>query len=323
MEFYTYKDERIRYIGRWAEYNNSMTATAPGSRFKFGFTGESATLIFTHYMLISPAPHLYIRVDGGALVECTLERYLRICTTPGEHIAEIILKSMAEDFPRWYAPLIGRISFEGVETENLNDLPLESGKVLEVVGDSITEGVLIDPDHQPFGRDPYDRPYQDDVTGTYGWLVAEKLGLIPHIMGYGGVGATKGGSGGVVKAADAYPYCFEGAPIDADNHPDYVLINIGSNDCCASPEEYKAGYTELLEAIRAAHPQTKIFAMSVFCGTQEKALEELIPTYNSEHKDNIVFINGSHWLPFEPIHPLREGHRLVAEKLAEVLRPLL
>ena len=31
----------------------------------------------------------------------------------------------------------------------------------------------------------------------------------------------------------------------------------------------------------------------------------------------------SHWLPPEPIHPLRDGHRLAAEKLAELLRPLL
>ncbi len=323
MECIAYRDPRIRYTGRWADTGSAMTATAPGSRFTLGFTGTMAVLRFDVNFLQTPAPHLYIQVDGGARVESTLERYIRLRTAPGEHTVEVILKSMVEMFPRWNPPLVNRLSFEGLETEGLTTLPPQTGKTIEFVGDSITEGVLIDADHQPLGRDQYDRPFQDDVTATYAWLTAEKLGLIPRIMGYGAVGVTRSGCGGVVRAADAYPYCFAGAPIAADDHPDYVLINHGTNDGGASAADYGAGYTALLDAIRAAHPQAKIFAMSVFCGAHEKDLEQLIPAYNAAHGAQVVFLNGSHWLPPEPIHPLRDGHRLAAEKLAELLRPLL
>lgn len=323
MEFFSHQDPRIQYIGRWAPYGSTATATAVGSRFTLRCSGELAVLHFDVNLLQSPAPHLYIQVDGGARVESTLERYIRIHADPGQHTVQVMLKSMVEMFPRWHTPLTNRISFEGVEAEALHELPGETGKVLEVVGDSITEGVLIDADYQPLGRDMYDRPFQDDVTATYGWLTAEKLGLIPWIMGYGAVGVTKSGCGGVVKAAEAYPYCFEDAPIAADRHPDYVLINHGTNDGGASAEAFREGYIALLDAIRAAHPQAKIFAMSVFCGSHEADLEELIPAYNAAHHDQVVFINGSHWLPPQPIHPLRDGHRLAAERLTEVLRPLL
>lgn len=323
MEFIPYRDPRIRYTGRWADTGSAMTATAPGSRFTLRFSGEMAVLRFDINLLQAPALHLYIQVDGGARVESTLERYIRISAAPGTHTVEVILKSMVEQFPRWNPPLTNRVAFEGLETDGLTPLPPQTGKTIEFVGDSITEGVLIDADHQPLQRDQYDRPFQDDVTATYAWLTAEKLGLIPCIMGYGAVGVTRGGCGGVVRAADAYPYCFAGAPIAADVHPDYVLVNHGTNDSGASAEDYAAGYTALLDAIRAAHPQAKIFAMSVFCGTHEQDLEQLIPAYNAARNAQVVFLNGSHWLPAQPIHPLRDGHRLAAEKLAELLRPLL
>lgn len=323
MQFFGFQDHRIRYTGRWAAYENTMTATAPGARFSLRFTGEMALLVFGIHLLQDPAPHLYIRVDGGALVESTLERFIRIRTAPGTHTVQVIFKSAVEAFPRWHTPLTNRISFEGVETDELNELPPQTGKILEVLGDSITEGVLVDPDREPLRRDPYDRPFQDDVKATYGWLTAEKLGLIPHIIGYGGMGVTHGGGGGVEKAADIYPYCFAGTPTDAAYHPDYVLINYGTNDHLASPEEFKEGYTALLDAICTAHPQAKIFAMSTFRGVHESSLEELIPVYNDTHGSQIIFINGSHWLPLDPLHPMRDGHRLAAEKLAEVLRPLL
>lgn len=322
MNFIPYHDSRIRYTGRWADCDNAMTATATGSRFSFCFSGDIAVLRFNTHLLQTPALHLYIQVDGGARTECTLEKYIRIHTAAGQHTVQVMLKSMVEMFPRWHRPLTNRVSFEGVEAEALLELPTEIKPTIEFVGDSITEGVLIDADYTPTGQDQLDRPFQDDVTATYAWLAAEKLGLEPLMMGYGAVGVTRSGCGGVPKASEAYPYCFEGAPTPAV-HPDYVLINLGTNDWGATAEKFTAGYIALLETIRAAHPQAKIFAMSVFCGTHEETLQQLIPTYNAAHQDEVVFINGSHWLPKEPIHPLRDGHRLAAEKLTEVLRPLL
>ena len=217
MPFFAYNDPHIRYIGRWAQddhYGACMSATATGSRLQFAYTGELARLRFNMHLLQTPAPHLYIRVDGGARIEVPLDRYIRITAQgEGRHTVEVLLASMVEMHPRWHRPLVNRVSFEGVEAESLTDLPRprKKQKTIEFVGDSITEGVLIDPDCRQHRLEAIDRPTQDDVTATYAWLLAEKLELCPLFMGYGAVGATKSGCGGVPRVADAYPYCFEGA----------------------------------------------------------------------------------------------------------------
>ncbi len=326
--FYPYTDERFCFIGRWAPVeawgDNNMTTTAPGSRLVFSFAGEMVVMHFDTVFNQSPLPHLYISVDRGARVEVVLDKRIRIVAKgEGPHTVEVILKSMVEMFPRWEQPLANKVSFSGAEAAEIVPLPRprRRKKTIEFVGDSITEGVLIDEyDWYPHGQ--YDRPWQDDVTATYAWQLADKLDWEPLFMGYGAVGVTRGGCGGVPKAADAYPYCFAGAAVTYP-HPDYVFINHGSNDAAADEVTFTAGYVALLDAIIAAHPKAQVMAMSPFNGTHEKALEKLVADYNERHKQNILFINGSHWLPAEPLHPLRDGHALAADKLAQVLKDKL
>ena len=323
--FYKYTDERIGYIGRWAERDGAMTATATGSRFTLRFAGEMAVLHFNMDLLATPVPHLWLQVDGGGMVEAPLDRWLRVkAAGEGPHTVTVILKSMVEKFPRWHHPLTNRVSFCGVEAEELLALPRprKRKKTMEFVGDSITEGVLIDEGCKRFAYDQENRPYQDDVTATYAWLLAEKLGVEPLMMGYGAVGVTKGGCGGVPSASQAYPYCFEGAAVTY-SHPDYVFINHGTNDWAADSVTFTAGYVALLDAIFTAHPRTQVIAMSPFVGTHGADVEKLVAEYNERHNQHILFINACHWLPKEPLHPDRNGHRLAADKLAQVLREKL
>ena len=141
--------------------------------------------------------------------------------------------------PRWFQPLVGRTALLGIEVEERGVLPADDRKIVEFVGDSITEGVLIDADYAEkpaYTWDQHNRVYQDDVTATYGWLTAEALNLRPVMMGYGAVGATRGGCGGVVKAASAYPFVYDGVPY-AGEAPDYIVINHGANDRGAGAEK--------------------------------------------------------------------------------------
>ncbi len=327
--FYWYHDERICYLGRWGVTGiwgaNAMTATATGSRFLFAFKGEQAVLRFDTTYNQSPLPHLWIRVDKGACVEATLEPYIRIAAVgDGPHTVEVILKSMVEQFPRWRLPLANKVSFVGMDVQELLPLPRprKRKKAIEFVGDSITEGVLVDVESRIESPEQYARPLQDDVTATYAWLLAEKLGLEPLFMGYGAVGVTKEGCGGVPRAAEAYPYCFDTVPVSYP-HPDYVFINHGTNDGYADEVTFTAGYVALLDAVIAAHPKAQVIAMSPFAGSHEQALEKLVTAYNERHNRHILFVNGSHWLPKDPIHPGRAGHALAADKLAQVLREQL
>lgn len=319
--FIPYTDASVRLTGRWGVWNNTACATAAGATIEAAFRGRMARLQFNLEFNEHPYPHVWISVDGGARVEAPLSPYLRVAAPDdGEHVVTVIYKGSVEMHHRWYQPLIGKIAFCGLEADAPAGLPADERPVIEFVGDSITEGVLIDADCTFFANDWLNRPFEDDVTATYAWLTAEALGLRPLMMGYGAVGITRSGCGSVPKAEAAYPYCFAEMPMTYPTSPGYVLINHGANDRGASAEDYIAGYRRLLDLIRRTHPQAKLIALSAFCGAFAKELGAMVAAYNRENGCDVLFIDSTGWVPVEPLHPLRDGHREIAGHLTGILR---
>lgn len=326
--FYSCDDERIKYTGRWgddgvfAKNKGRMATTACGAKIEFLYKGADALLHFDTYTNEEPFPHLYITVDGGARTETALSRYLRIrARTAGVHRVEIIYKSAVERQHRWHIPLVGKATFLGVTADGLAPVPPNNKKTVEFIGDSITEGVLVDGDLSE-EQAQEDRPFSDDVTATYAYLTAEALNLEPYFTGYGAVGITRGGMGGVPKAIESYPYVFEKVK---KNYPpcDYILINHGANDGGADAETYVNGYGEFLDTVRALNPNSVITVLSAFCGAHHKELGEFIARYNKERSDHVYFIDSTGWIPERPLHPLRDGHRAVADRLIPILRGII
>ncbi len=313
--FISVNDPSIRFTGRWGEGAGTKKATAPGSYFEFAYKGKMAVMHFS-MSLREPAPHLWISVDGSAKIESQVSSYVRIdAEDEGIHNVKVIFKSSVEGFHRWYSPLEGVVEFFGYEADAPATLCEDNRKIIEFVGDSITEGVLIDP---TYTDGMHTRLLQDDSAATYAWLTAEKLNLRPVIMGYGSVGATKSGSGSVPMAAKAYPYNFDGSNIT--HKPDYILVNHGANDMNAECDLYIEKYKELLDVIRKNQPQAKIVSLSAFYGVHEDALCEAIKEYNKENSTDIGFISSKGWVPKEPLHPLRDGHKIISEKLTPLLK---
>lgn len=319
--FYKYDDSSVRLTGRWFSNGKEATATAAGSKIEFSFRGKMAVMHFNMEFSAQPYPHIWISVDNGARIEAPMDSYLWInASDDGIHTVTVIYKSAVEIQHRWYQPLIGKIAFLGYEADENASLPENTKKIIELVGDSITEGVLIDESYKNnFTTEQYNRPLQDDVTATYGYLTAEALELEPICMGYGAVGTTKSGCGSVPRAAEAYPYCFNEAPVP-DYEPDYILINHGANDKSNGSEKYIDGYEKLLDVIRTMHPDSKIIVLSAFCEVYPEELKFLITKYNKEYNTDILFIDTKGWIPAEPIHPLRDGHKIIAEKLTSILK---
>ncbi len=312
----------VRLTGRWGVLDgNRAVATAAGAYLEAAFYGELATLRFDMEGTAHPVPHVWISVDGGARAEAPLAPYLRVMAQgEGPHTVRVIYKGAVEQQARWRAPLVGRIAFLGLEARREAVLEKDTRPVIEFVGDSITEGVLIDDGCRPYpDDDQMNRPSQDDVTAGYAWLTAEALDMRPIMMGYGAVGVTHGGCGGVPKAADAYPFCFEGMPA-VTPEPAIVLINHGANDGGASAEDYAAEYRRLLDQVFARCPNAQAVALSAFCGAHPEALRALVEAYNRQHHRDVLFIDSTGWIPPDPLHPGREGHRIVAERLTIALR---
>lgn len=135
--------------------------------------------------------------------------------------------------------------------------------------------------------------FEDDIFSTYGYLTAHELGFKPLFAGYGGIGLTMGGNGGVPSALSLYDYCFEGAPVTY-GHPDYILINYGTNDHhWKQAEEYAASYGRLLEHIVSVHPDSKIIVLTGFSDVFPRETESLVDEFNRTHGTDIFFIDST------------------------------
>lgn len=327
--FLSFDHPSVRLTGRWDTTDpRCAEATATGSYIEFAFTGTMALIHFDIENNYVPLLHLWIEVDGGARVESSIDRYIRVVApTDGNHVCRVIFKGTSESPRRWCAPLQAKVSFLGVTVPAPAPLAEDTRKIMEFVGDSITEGVLIDADYYGDGKPAFEkmqycRIYEDDVCATYAWLTAEALDFRPIFMGYGAVGVTREGNGGVPPAAQSYPYNFENSPLTR-LVPDVIVINHGANDRPKSAEEYVARYEELLDVIRLHNPKARIVSLSAFCGAHHEALGALIAEYNKKNHADILFVDSTGWIPEEPLHPMRDGHRTVAEHLVPILQKWL
>ena len=268
MNFIGVRDPEIRFTGRWNVGEKEAVTTAPGAYIELAFGGEEVVLMFDTELNRHPYPHLWIMVDNGAAQETAVDRFIRINAPPGrKHYIKIIYKSAVEIQHRWYEPLEGKITFLGAQVSAKAELPRDDRKVIEFLGDSITEGVLIDEACRIHKFDQWNRPYQDDAAATYAYLTAQKLGLRPIICGYGAVGILQAGCGSVPKAIDIYPFCYFNMPLPKTKK-DYIVMNYGANDSQYSAEQYAYEYKRFIEFVRNEHPEAKIIVLSAFCGAK-------------------------------------------------------
>ncbi len=316
--FFTKEDKSIRYVGRWYE----GTATACGSFFEIYFKGDYIKLHFDCKYNRASAPHIWLCLDDGVMTESVTMPYLRLNTPEGEHKLTVIYKGAVEMQHRWYQPLEGKVSLVGYEADEALIAPKGTKKVIEFVGDSITEGVQVDHENRITDEDPQpNRAFEDDSTATYAWRSAQALGLEPVIMGYGAVGVNVSGCGAVPKATEAYPYCFDGAPIS--HHPDYVFINHGTNDHFSDKPTYEREYKRLIDIIFSHHPEATVICMKPFGSYHADSFPCVVEDYNRETGRKVHYIDTTGWNEGMSTHPTREGHKILGEKMTEELKKIM
>ncbi len=311
-------DSRIRYTGRWNVTDTSAASSAMGNYLEFAFTGDTAVLSFDITNNTDPNPHLFISVDNGARVETVTDAFIRISAPYGDHTVKVILKSAVETQNRWYHPVEAMVRLTGIEADAFIDLPADDRKIIEFVGDSITEGISIDCDYG-YRNDNRDMVYWDDSTAGYAWLTAEALNMRPVTIGYGYLGTTHAGNGAIPKACESYPYYSDGCPVKEFN-ADYILINYGANDRGWGRELLEIEYTALLTVIREHNPSAQLICVSPYCGELGEDIEEIVNAFNAAHNDSVFFINPTGWVPPEPLHPTREGNRIICKKLSSIIK---
>ena len=312
-------DKRIRYTGRWRVSENEAVSTANGNYFEFSFVGENAVIWFNPDDCKKPFPHIYISVDNGAKIEVSLDRYIRISADEGNHIVQVILKSSVETQHRWFAPVEAKVCLTGIEADDFIALPEDNRKVIEFIGDSITEGISIDVGYVNYNKASYDMVYWDDSTAGYAWLTAKALNMRPVIMGYGCLGTTNRGAGNIPPVKESYPYYSDGFAME-NTDADFIVINHGTNDRRADREVFMSAYYDFLESVRLRHKNAQIISLTPFCGELAKEIKEVVDKYNTEKNDDVFYIDSTGWISPEPLHPLRDGHKTVSKNLSKIIK---
>ena len=296
-------DARLQFWGRWDHRNASTTGAVTvntGSTILLRFEGSNLTLHFTTMQYSHQFPSLWLQVDEGEWTVVLPAEELRLSKTPlgsGAHTARLVVKGFREWENRWDTPLVNSVIFRGVTPEpdgRLLDAPQRPAKLVEYLGDSITEGVLVlgTPDRGTWTRDNW--PKYSDGRRCWAYQSALLAGAEPRTVGFGRHGLSINANGGVPPGIESFPYIYEGAPIDQTREPDAVVINMGTNDGGrASSELFAALYKAYVEKIRKTYPAAWILCMRPFNGAHAAVIEATVARLADP---KVRFVDTSGWI---------------------------
>ena len=152
--------------------------------------------------------------------------------------------------------------------------PTGEGRLIEVVGDSISAGYgnLGVEAHPNYGPDPNGgcrfSTETESAYNTYGAIAARRLGADASIVAVSGWGAYRDNGNSTasvmssvygntlgLRTAPAWPF---------HEQADVVVVNLGTNDFAMGDPgetEFKTAYSTLLDTIRAKYPEAWVFCM--------------------------------------------------------------
>ncbi len=321
-------DPCFSYMGRWDRTSENVAITVnTGSAVRFGFTGDRCTLLFrTSLYTTYPHPSLWYRIDAGEWVEREIESELLL--TPADlslssHMVEIVVKGLILKYHRWSSTLAAAVYFSGISLpEGAFFLPgrAPTGPRIEILGDSITEGIAAVGVSGP-------ESYTTDGRRTYGYLLGEAFDADLRLVGFSGTGITAWGNGATPPVLRTFPY-FHGTVEKDEWQADFVIINLGTNDRDVSVTSFMNGYTELLTMIRASYPAAMIFCLRPFNGQHAARIRDVVETVRASGDVFVEYVDTEGWIQTyadttDGIHPNLEGHRKIAGFLVDMIMPLV
>jgi hypothetical protein len=229
----------------WGDYVNT------GSTIIARFQGTHITLHFTTTQYSHQFPSLWLQVDEGEWKVVRPAEELRISPTAlpaGSHVVRLVVKGFREWENRWDTPLVGSVVFRGVTPDDGTQLlpaPERPAKLVEFLGDSITEGVLVlnTGPRETWTREKW--PEFSDGRRSWSYQSALLAGAEPRTVGFGRLGLSINANGGVPPALHSFPFVYSGAPVDKTRLPDAVVINMGPTMDSGSQETCLARCTRL------------------------------------------------------------------------------
>lgn len=214
----------------WDVSDVKAASICGGSYFKFQSDSDKITLHFEPSSR-SPQPIVAVFRDGVQVSRSVITPDFDI-SPPVEgargynHLYEIVTDATASDNDRWGGQdtaikLLAISISSGTSISKVDALP----STVLIYGDSITEGV--DTVHPSIESSSISN---NSSVGCYPLQVGLRNNAEVGVVGFGSLGFTVGGRGGVPKFPDSYQYIMEGVPRDFAPEPDLCVWMMGTND---------------------------------------------------------------------------------------------
>jgi lysophospholipase L1-like esterase len=254
---------KLRWVGRVDSSDPSavrfawsaagFAATVNGTKVSVSLSTESATGSGDVYFqpVVDGKPRTRFRVSAGPATTVVLASGL----AAGSHTVELYRETEAEIEDVLYVTV-----FHGFVDGQVVGAPAPSGRLIEIIGDSISCGYgNLCNGPNPFSVDT-ESAYQ-----AYGPQLAQLLGADVSIVAHSGWGVYRDGSGDTTKVmAAVYGNTVGTDPSpqwDFSVQPDAIVINLGTNDSAQGDPgtPYETAYVAFLQTVRARNPHAWIF----------------------------------------------------------------
>jgi hypothetical protein len=316
---------QLSFFGRWDLRSPQAALTInEGSYVMAHFSGDSVTAEFDISLNQNPLPTMAWRIDDGEWQQSEVQANLKLGSglPGGIHTLCLMVRGIDEHQNRWTKPLTASITFLGLTLSENGQLlkPLDEWVhpklKIEFLGDSITEGTLVQPGGCGPGKTSW--AWETDALHSYSCQTAMLLGAAWRQVGFGATGLAHGGSGGAPGALDTFNSFYADCPRDGWV-PDMVVINQGSNDRDMAPEAYHSLYARYLAMIREAYPLAKIVALRPFGGFQGDVIRAAVDEASSNGDAQIYYIDTEGWYSGD-LHPNAKSSEDIARRLVVALQ---
>lgn len=191
---------------------------------------------------------------------------LAAALTDSDHLVELVRETEGR-------PDLPSSVFLGFAAGTPKAPPASSGRLIEIIGDSISAGYgnLGNEQHPNYGPDPsggcHFSTQTESASQSYGRLAARTLGAEVNILAVSGWGVysdNQGNRSNVLPALYTRTLGGQASPEwDFSVKPQAVVINLGTNDFNANmelgAEQFTGAYTPFVATVRSKYPDAVIF----------------------------------------------------------------
>lgn len=307
------------FMGRWFEKEldgvSHMVSVTSGSHCYLLTDGASRLKVNFTLLTSATSTHFAYSIDGETPVRqlCT-EPEIRLPDTK-LHTVRIILDGIYEGHGEKWTDETGYAlkSIEASEGGVIYGIkPTE--KIIFYYGDSITEGIYA------LGS----ATKHNSAVNSFTWYSAEKLGVTPYFIGYGGTGFTQGveQNKSFATMIQAIDYNSKDRPVADGIIPDVIVVSHGTNEGSTTVPDFKAAAKAAIDRLNEKYPNTPIIFLGHGSAINNKyAFGSVI----ANDYDNVYFVGSRDWnITFtDSCHPSAAGAKVLGEKLAAEMIKIL